>query len=91
MTTKKFNCTFSVRETIEKTYIITNLPINISEEDLASGVDAPQILKDNASDIIRELFFNGVLTFVDKGALIQTDTNIDFVEFVIAPKEIKED
>jgi len=87
---RKFNCTFSVRETIEKTYMVTNLSINIPEEDLASGVDASQHLKDIASDIIHTLYRDGALT-LDERTLIQTDIDISFVEFVIAPKEIKED
>ena len=43
---RKFNCTFSISTIVEKTYIITNLPI-------------------------------------------QTDNDINFVEFVKTPKEIE--
>lgn len=87
MATKKFNCTFSVRETVEKTYIVTNLPLSIPEEDL-NGHDLT--LKDVAEDEIRTLFQNKTLS-LDEGTLIQTDTDIGFVTLVKIPKEIKED
>ena len=82
-----FQCKRNSRKDL---YIYTNLSINIPEADLTSGVDAPQHLKDIASDIIRELFHDGDLSF-DACSLIQTDTGIDLVEFVKTPKEVKED
>lgn len=82
---RKFNCTFSVRETVEKTYIVTNLPLSIPEEDL----DGHNLtLKDVAEDEIRTLFQEGVLS-LDGYTLIHTDTDIGFVELVKTPKEIK--
>lgn len=87
MATRKFNCTFSVRETIEKTYVVTNLPVSIPEEDL----DGHNLTLDAvAEDEIRTLFQEGVLS-LDKGILIHTDTSIEFVKLVKTPKEIKED
>ena len=85
---KKFNCTFSVTGTIEKTYVVTNLPISIPEEDLPDMTS--QTIKDVASNIIHELLANGAIT-IDKGTLIQADHDFNFVEFVKTPKEIKED
>jgi hypothetical protein len=84
---RKFNCTFSIRVTVEKTYIVTNLPINIPKADLDSH---NLTLEDIAADEIRELFDKGVLA-VDNYELIQTDVDINFVKFVKTPKEIKED
>ena len=84
---KKFNCTFSISATVEKTYIVTNLPISIQEEDLERCTS--QELKDVASDIICGLFEERALSLEEKGTLIQTDNAINFVEFVKTPKEIE--
>jgi len=93
MATKKFNCTFSVRETIERTYIITKLPINIPDEDTAE-IEKRTIpaltIKDIASDVILYLLQENPSLLKERGTLIQTDHNFDFVKFIKTPKEVKE-
>lgn len=91
---KKFNCTFSVRETTERTYVVTNLPIDVSNEDLEGVKVTKQSIEDIVSDKIYDLLQGGELTLDGRisveGTLIQTDNNFDCVKFVQTPKEIEE-
>ena len=84
----KFKCSFKITATVDKTYIITNYEVDLSDEECnPNGKETDQAIKDSITDRILEDINTGDLQLVESGKLVETDYD-DYPEFITKPTEV---
>ena len=86
----KFKCSFSITETVEKTYVITCYEIDIPRKDCRNthGTICDQVIKDAISDEILEAIGCGDFDPKENGELVETEYNNNGPEFITGPTKI---
>ena len=84
----KFNCSFSITASVEKTYVITNYEIDIPDED-AVNILTDSHLEDYISDEITTQINEGDFDPEEKGELIETDYTNSYPDFVKVPTKVE--
>ena len=87
----KFKCSFKITMTVEKTYVITNYEVDLTDEECfnADGIIRDEAIKDAISDKIEEDVNTDSFKPADDGEQVESSYAFGHPEFIVGPTKIE--